>query len=395
MNPVNNPYTPGAGTPPPELAGRLEILRQAENAIKRTLNHRTAKNQILLGLRGVGKTVLLNRFNQIAESEGCQTAIFEADPDHTLPELLTLQLHRLLLKLDRRKKAGEDIQRIFRLLGSFASRFKVKVGEFEVGLTNEFVTGDLTIDLTELLVAIGMAAKKRDTAVFLLIDEMQFLSMKDLSALIIALHKISQNRIPLLFYGAGLPHLAKLSGEAKSYSERLFDFEIIDRLDNKSAAIALVKPALREGITYESGALDAVLKETEGYPFFLQVWGSHIWEVAKSSPISITDVSRATLRALKALDHGFFKVRVERLTERQLKYAIAMAAVDSLPASSTEVAGILGLSISRAAPIRDELIKKGMAFSPKRGLVAFSVPRFKEYLQRSGYSSISLERKAQ
>ena len=343
----------------------------------------------------MGKTVLLNRFNQIAESEGCQTAIFEADPDHTLPELLTLQLHRLLLKLDRRKKAGEDIQRIFRLLGSFASRFKVKVGEFEVGLTNEFVTGDLTIDLTELLVAIGMAAKKRDTAVILLIDEMQFLSMKDLSALIIALHKISQNRIPLLFYGAGLPHLAKLSGEAKSYSERLFDFEIIDRLDNKSAAIALVKPALREGITYESGALDAVLKETEGYPFFLQVWGSHIWEVAKSSPISITDVSRATLRALKALDHGFFKVRVERLTERQLKYAIAMAAVDSLPASSTEVAGILGLSISRAAPIRDELIKKGMAFSPKRGLVAFSVPRFKEYLQRSGYSSISLERKAQ
>jgi len=394
MNPVNNPYTPGAGTPPPEFAGRLEILRQAENAIKRTLNHKTAKNQILLGLRGVGKTVLLNRFNQIAESEGCQTAIFEADPDHTLPELLTQQLHRLLLKLDRRKKAGEDIQRIFRLLRSFASKFKVKVGEFEVGLTNEFVTGDLTIDLTELFVAIGMAAKKRDTAVILLIDEMQFLSIKDLSALIIALHKISQNRIPLLFYGAGLPHLARISGEAKSYSERLFDFEMIDRLDNKSAIIALVKPALREGITYETDALDAVLKETEGYPFFLQVWGSHIWEVSESSPISITDVSRATSRALKALDNGFFKVRVERLTERQLKYAIAMAAVDSLPASSTEVAGILGISISRAAPMRDELIKKGMAFSPKRGLVAFSVPRFKEYLQRSGYSSISLKGKA-
>jgi len=394
MNPVNNPYTPGAGTPPPEFAGRLEILRQAENAIKRTLNHKTAKNQILLGLRGVGKTVLLNRFNQIAESEGCQTAIFEADPDHTLPELLTQQLHRLLLKLDRRKKAGEDIQRIFRLLRSFASKFKVKVGEFEVGLTNEFVTGDLTIDLTELFVAIGMAAKKRDTAVILLIDEMQFLSIKDLSALIIALHKISQNRIPLLFYGAGLPHLARISGEAKSYSERLFDFEMIDRLDNKSAIIALVKPALREGITYETDALDAVLKETEGYPFFLQVWGSHIWEVSESSPISITDVSRATSRALKALDNGFFKVRVERLTERQLKYAITMAAVDSLPASSTEVAGILGISISRAAPMRDELIKKGMAFSPKRGLVAFSVPRFKEYLQRSGYSSISLKGKA-
>jgi hypothetical protein len=172
MNPLENPYTPGAGTPPPELAGRDLILNQAE---------------ILLGLRGVGKTVLLNRINQMAESEGCHTAIFEANPDNSLPELLTQQLHRLLLKLDRRKKAGEDIQRAFRLLRGFASAFKVKVGEFEVGLSYDGTTGDLSIDLTDLLISISESAKVRNTAAMLFIDELQYLSMKDLSALIVAL----------------------------------------------------------------------------------------------------------------------------------------------------------------------------------------------------------------
>lgn len=385
MNPIENPYTPGAGAPPPELAGRTTILKQAEFALKRTLYHKPAKSQILLGLRGVGKTVLLNRINQIAESEGCQTAIFEADPDHTLPELLTQQLQRLLLKLDRRKKAGEDIQSAFRLLRGFASAFKVKVGEFEVGLTNEVVTGDLSIDLTDLLVAIGEAAKRRNTAAILLIDEMQFLVKKDLSALIIALHKISQNRLPLLFFGAGLPQLAKLTGDAKSYSERLFDFPEVDKLDKKSAIQALVKPVRDEGIEYDSEALDLVLKETDGYPYFLQVWGSHIWEVADSSPITTDNVSKATSRALKSLDMSFFKVRVERLTERQLNYVLAMTAIEKLPANSTDVARILGISVSQAAPLRDELIRKGMAYSPKRGLVTFSVPKFKEYIQRSDY----------
>ena len=387
MNPIENPYTPWAGTPPPELAGRKKILKQAELTIKRTLNHKTAKSQILLGLRGVGKTVLLNRINQIAESEGCQTAIFEADPDHTLPELFTQQLHRLLLKLDRRKKAGEDIQSAFRLLRGFANAFKVKVGEFEVGLANEGVTGDLSIDLTDLLVTIGEAAKRRDTGAILLIDEMQYLTKKDLSALIIALHKISQNQLPLLFFGAGLPQLAKLTGDAKSYSERLFDFPKVDKLDHKSAIRALVKPVREAGIDYESGALDLILKETDGYPYFLQVWGSHIWEVAEASPITTKNVVKATSRALKALDKGFFRVRIERLTERQLKYVLAMAAIDKLPGNSTDIAKILGITVSKAAPLRDELIKKGMAYSPKRGLVTFSVPKFKEYLQRPGYYS--------
>ena len=362
MNPIDNPYTPGAGTPPPELAGRTSILKQAELAVKRTLNNKIAKSQILLGLRGVGKTVLLNRINQIAETEGCQTIIFEADPNHTLPELFTQQLHRLLLKLDRRKKAGDDIQKTFRLLRSFASVFKVKFGEYEVGLTNASGTGELSIDLTDLLVAIGLAAKHRNTAAIILIDEMQYLINKDLSALIIALHKISQNQLPLLFFGAGLPQIAKLTGEAKSYSERLFEFPEVDKLDRKSAIKALAVPVKTEGIEYNEDAIDLILRETGRYPYFLQVWGFQTWEVARSSPFTKDDVVKATKRALKGLDNGFFKVRIDRLTERQLEYVIAMSIIDKLPANSTAIATILGISVKQAAPIRDEIIKLNPSF---------------------------------
>lgn len=383
MNPIENPYTPGAGTPPPELAGRTSILQQAEFSVKRTLHGKMAKSQILLGLRGVGKTVLLNRINQIAEVEGCQTTIFEADPHQTLPELLTVQLHRLLLKLDRRKKVGNDIQKTFRLLRSFANAFKVKYGEFEVGLTNEVATGELSIDLTDLLVAIGMAAKHRQAAVTILMDEMQYISKPDLSAFIVALHKISQQQLPLQFFGAGLPQIAKLTGEAKSYSERLFDFPAIDKLDRKSAIQAIVNPAREAGYEFDGIALEYILEQTGRYPYFLQVWGSHIWEVAKTSPFSKDDALKATEIAINALDQGFFKIRFDRLTERQLEYVYAMANLGNLPEKSSSVSRELGISVSNAAPIREELIKKGIAYSPERGLITFTVPGFKEFLLRT------------
>ncbi len=382
MNSVDNPYTPGAGTPPPELAGRQNILKKAEDTIKRTKKGKAAKSFIMLGLRGVGKTVLLNRIDQIAETVGCRTAIFEADPDRTLPELLTQQLNRLLLKLDRRKRVSDEVQKAFGLLRGFASAFKVKYGEFEVGLSNEIVTGDLTIDLTDLIVAIGKAAKSRKTVAVILIDEVQYVSERDLGPLIMSLHKISQRQLPLLFFGAGLPQLAKLAGDAKSYAERLFDYPEIDRLDEKSGRSALVEPAKRESVAYEDGALDVILKETDGYPFFLQVWGSHTWEVAPSSPFTSDHAKLATKRAISALDKGFFKVRLDRLTGRQQDYARAMAELIPSPATSTAVAKVLGLTVKQAAPIRDELIKKGIAYSPKRGLVAFTVPKFDEFMKR-------------
>jgi hypothetical protein len=199
----------------------------------------------------------------------------------------------------------------------------------------------------------------------------------------VSLHKISQRQLPLLFFGAGLPQLAKLAGDAKSYAERLFDYLEVDRLDDKSARIALVEPARRESAAYEDEALNVIVKETEGYPFFLQVWGSHTWEVAPSSPFTSDHAKLATKRAISALDKGFFKVRLDRLTDRQQDYAWAMAEILPSPATSTAVAKVLGLTVKQGAPIRDELIKKGIAYSPKRGLVAFTVPKFDEFMKRT------------
>jgi hypothetical protein len=383
MNPVDNPYSPGAGVPPPELAGREEILQLAKNTIERTKKGKAAKSLVMLGLRGVGKTVLLNRIDQIAENADCRTAIFEADPDHTLPEILVQQLYRLLLKLDRRKRVSSEVRSAFGLLRAFACAFKVKYGGFEVGLSTDLGTGDLTNDLTDLFVAIGRSAKLHKTVAVILIDEVQYVTKTDLSALIMALHKISQRQLPLLVFGAGLPQLARLAGEARSYAERLFEYLEIDRLEAKSARTALTEPAKRESVEYADGALELILKETDCYPFFLQLWGSHAWEVARSSPITTENVQEATKRVIKALDRGFFKVRFDRLTSRQQAYARAMAEFGPTPATSTAVAKALDLTVKQAAPIRDEVIKKGMAFSPKRGLVAFTVPKFDEFMKRT------------
>ena len=188
--------------------------------------------------------------------------------------------------------------------------------------------------------------------------------------------------MPLLLFGAGLPQLAKLAGEAKSYAEQLFDYISIDRLNVKSARQALEKPALREHVRFEPDALRQIIVETEGYPFFLQVWGSHVWEEAKTSPITLKDVIKATSKATFALDTGFFRIRYERLTERQQEYVRKMAMVGHLPATSTEVADLLGMNVRKAAPIRDEIIKKGTAYSPGRGLVTFTVPKFEEFIRR-------------
>ena len=303
--------------------------------------------------------------------------------DQSLPELLTRQLHRLLLKIDRRKRMGHEVQKAFSMLQAFAGIFRVHMGEFEVGLAKPLATGDLSIDLTDLMVAIGEAAKSRNTVAVILIDEVQYLEKGDLGALIMALHKISQKKLPLLFFGAGLPQLAQLAGDAKSYSERLFSYPSVGPLNPAAARKALVEPARREGVEYEDGALEIIVNETAGYPFFLQVWGSHVWQAAATSPITEADARTASAEAQKALDESFFKVRFERLTDRQQQYARAMAEFGSEPANSTAVAELLGLTVKQAAPVRDEVIKKGMAYSPKRGQVCFTVPKFDEYMKRA------------
>lgn len=382
MRATHNPYNPGAGVPPPELAGRDALIEQARVAIVRAKTGRPAKSTIMLGLRGVGKTVLLNAFEAIADQENCQTALLEIEPDKPLAQQLAPQLQHILHRLDRMKKAGADLQKAFGTLRSFGAMFRATIGDIDFSLASQSATGDLAIDLTELFVAIAEAAKKRDTAIVLLIDEIQYLQKGDLSALIMALHKIAQRQLPLLMFGGGLPQLAKLAGDAKSYAERLFDYPPIGPLDDAGARRALTAPAEREDVTYARDALDYIVAQTGRYPFFLQVWGAHCWAEAAQSPITLKDAKQASVAATAALDEGIFKVRLARLTERQKSYAHAMAAFGPEPVNSSTIAHALGLSLSQAAPIRDELVKKGMAYSPERGLVGFTVPKFDEYLRR-------------
>jgi len=383
MKATHNPYNPGAGVPPPELTGRDALIEAARVAIARAKAGRPAKSAIMLGLRGVGKTVLLNRFEALAEEEGCQTALIEIDPTNTLAQQLAPPLQQILHRLDRLKKTGADLQKAFGSLRSFASMFKATVADIDFSLAGPAATGDLSIDLTDLFVAIAEAAKKRDTAIILLIDEIQYLKKGDLGALIMAMHKVAQRQLPLLLFGGGLPQLAKLAGDAKSYAERLFDYPPIGPLDEAGARLALTAPAEREGVKYAKDALDYVVEQTGRYPFFLQVWGAHCWDVAAKSPITLADAKRASETAIAALDEGIFKVRLARLTERQQAYARAMAEFGPEPVNSSDVANAMGLSLSQAAPIRDELIKKGMAYSPERGLIGFTVPKFDDYMRRA------------
>jgi tetratricopeptide (TPR) repeat protein len=383
MKSAHNPYNPGAGSPPPELAGRDALISQARVAIERVRAGRPAKSFIMLGLRGVGKTVLLNEFEQTAEALSCQTAMLETDASKTLAQQLAPQLHRILLRLDRIKKAGADMQKAFGALRSFGAMFKATIGDVDFSLAGPAATGDLTVDLTDLFLAIGDAAKKRDTAIVLLIDEIQYIQKADLGALIMALHKISQRQLPVLLFGGGLPQLAKLAGDAKSYAERLFDYPPIGALDKASARQAVAAPALREGVKYNEDALDYVVAQTGGYPFFLQVWGEHCWDVAPASPVTLAHAKQASERAMASLDENLFKVRLARLTDREKAYARAMAELGPEPANSTAVADLLGLSATQSAPIREILIKKGMAYSPERGLIGFTVPKFDEYMRRA------------
>jgi len=382
MKEIDNPYSPGAGSPPPELAGRRKMLESAKVTIKRASAGRSAQSMMLMGLRGVGKTVILNRIEQISIDMGMQTVMLEIDQTRSLADTVSKQFQRLLNKIDTRKKIQEEVKYAFQCLRTFASSFKVSMGDFDISLSPEKATGDLSIDLTDLIVAVGNAAKSRDTVVVILIDEIHLLDKNDLTALIIALHKSSQRQLPLVLFGAGLPQLAKLVGDSKTYIERLFKFPSIGRLCEEDAIIALLKPAETEAVKFEQKALEYVYKETEGYPYYLQLWGYCSWNIAEGKTITLANAKKATAQALDKLDRDFFRRRIERLTGRQLSYAFAMAELNKEVCTSSEVAERMSIDVKSAAPIRGEIIDKGIAYSPKRGLIAFTVPLFGKFLRR-------------
>lgn len=385
MDPLRNPFSPGAGAPPPELAGREKVIEAATIALHRIRRGKPEKSQMLLGLRGVGKTVLLNKISDLAEGLGYQVVMLEAPEGQRLAQYLAPALKSILLRLSKVEKAKDYAFRAIGALRGFASAFKVSVGEVEVTVTEAPAadSGNLEIDLPELLVAIGQAAKAADSSVALLVDEVQYLDEEDLRALIAALHRIAQRGLPLVLFGAGLPQVAALAGEAKSYAERLFDYPAIGALADDAARRAVREPIRDEGADIEPEALERIVAVTHGYPYFLQEWGKHSWNQARESPITADDVDAASTSATDALDKSFFRVRFDRLTPREQDYLRAMAELGPGPHRSGAIAETLGSTVEKVGPLRSGLIRKGMIWSPAHGDTAFTVPMFDEFMRRA------------
>jgi hypothetical protein len=388
MDPRRNPYAPGAGTPPPELAGRDELIERAAIAIDRIRAGRPARGFIFYGLRGVGKTVLLNRIRTGAEARGITTVAIESPEDRSLPAMLGPALRSTLLRLSTVSAVKSKVQRALRALAGFAKAAKVKYEDVEFSLDFDpeqgtADSGDLEADLIDLLRVVGEAAAERDTAVVLFIDELQYVPEAQLAALITALHRAAQAQLPVAMIAAGLPQLVGQSGRAKSYAERLFEFVPLGPLPPDAAHDALVLPAREEEAAFEDGAIAEVLRQTQGYPYFLQEWGKHCWDLADASPITRADAERATVAALAELDASFFRVRFDRLTPTEKRYVRAMAELGPGPHRSGDIAALLGRPVTTVAPTRNGLIAKGMIYSPAHGDTAFTVPLFDGFLKRT------------
>lgn len=385
MDAALNPYAPGAGSQPPELAGRDEVLRRADIALDRLLGGRPARGQMLLGLRGVGKTVLLNKIHRSARDKNLQTVRIEAPEGGRLARLLTAELRRVLYDLDLSRRAGAKLRSAWNALRNFASIFRVSFEGFDFGVDptpGVADTGDLVQDLPQLLTLVAEAARDRNTAVVLFIDEVQYLDPQELAAVIVACHRATQDDAPLLFVGAGLPQLAALAGNAKSYAERLFDYPEIGPLSDEAAKLAIAAPADREGVVFTDNALTLVRDFTRNYPYFIQEWASHAWNAAEASPIGEAIIRAVTPSVIAHLDANFFRVRLDRLTSLQQKYLRAMAELGPGPYKTGDIAAALQCEPSSVAPTRSQLIKLGMIWSQRHGETAFTVPLFDEFMKR-------------
>lgn len=387
MDPISNPYAPGAGTPPPELAGRDELRERVRIAIERLKRGNPSKSVLLVGLRGVGKTVLLDKMRTDAEAAGTHTMRLEAPEGRSLPALIAPELRLALLRLSRTEKAKAVAQRALRGLAGFVGALKFKFTDIEVGLDFESEpgladNGDLEMDLAALLAEVGRAAKEANTATVMFIDELQYVEEHELAALISALHRCSQQQLPVSVVGAGLPQLRGRAGKAKSYAERLFDYPEIGALSDQAARQALVKPAEALDVQFAPAAVSKIISQTKCYPYFLQEWGKRAWDVATKNPISEDDVEKASAEAVAALDESFFRVRFDRLTPMEKRYLRAMAEIGPGPHRSGDIAQELQRKVTALAPLRNGLIGKGMIWSPNHGDTAFTVPLFDEFMKR-------------
>ena len=388
MDPMQNPFSPGAGSPPPELAGRDPILEQARLTLGRVKEGRPERSFLLVGLRGVGKTVLLNKIREMAEHAGYRAVLIEAHEGKPLPALLLPALRQVMIGLDRMANISQKAKRGLRVLRSFFNGLKLRYHDIEIGLDIDpeegtADSGSLEADLSEVFVALGEAAADRGAAIALIIDEMQYLSEEELGALIMAMHRVAQRQLPIVLVGAGLPQLVALSGRSKSYAERLFQFPEVGALPPADAAAAVQEPVQAQGVRFSDAALEELIRQTRGYPYFLQEWGYQAWNLAPHSLIGIDVVRAATEASIRRLDANFFRVRFDRLTPREKDYLRALAELGDTAKRSGEIAERLGVRVQSVAPVRNSLIKKGMIYSPAHGDTAFTVPLFADFMKRT------------
>jgi AAA ATPase domain len=389
MDPVRNPYAPGAGQRPPELAGRDGEIRQFEVVLERVARGRPERSMVLTGLRGVGKTVLLNSFRSMAMQRLWGTGKLEARPDQSIRRPLASALHMAVRELAPRHRAPDRVETFLGVLKAFAAKdARAAKGSAwgQLGIDVPAVrgradSGDLEVDLTELFADAASVAGDLGVGIALFVDEMQDVPATDISALCAACHELSQSGGPLIVVGAGLPHLPSVLSASKSYSERLFRYVAIDKLDRRSADVALLAPARREGADFELAALDSLYAAADGYPYFVQAYGKVTWDVAACSPVTAHDVSVAAPVAAGELAIGFFGSRYERATPAEREYMRAMALLGDEPVPTAQVAEELGRKPSSVSPARDNLIKKGLIYSSERGLIAFTVPHFGRFLR--------------
>jgi hypothetical protein len=398
MDPVRNPYAPGAGQRPPELAGRDTELSAFDVVLERIAHGRPERSLVLTGLRGVGKTVLLNQLRSAAISRGWGTGKIEARPEQSLRRPVSSALHMALRELGPRHRDQESITEVLGVLKAFAQR---GVGGPQAGAaklrdrwqpgidvpaaSGRADSGDMEIDLVELLSDAAGVAADIGSGIALFIDEMQDVQPDDVSAICAACHELSQQGAPLIVVGAGLPHLPAVLSASKSYSERLFRYLRIDRLDREAADRALLAPAEREDVEFEPAALDALYEAADGYPYFVQAYGKVTWDLAAASPVTADDVAMAAPVAEAELAVGFFGSRYDRATPAEREYMRAMAELGGpggAAVATSEVAVSLGRKPASLSPARDSLIKKGLVYSAERGSIAFTVPHFGRYLLR-------------
>jgi hypothetical protein len=388
VDPNTNPFNPGAGAPPPELVGRDAVLRDSDIVLERVKRGRAERSLILVGLCGVGKTVLLREIRRSALEKGYLVEMIEAQEERTLVQLLVPALRRLLLDLDAAKRTAATVKRGLRVLRSFLGTVKLSAGDWEISLgvdpePGRADSGDLESDLQDLLVALGEAARETERPIALLIDELQYLSRAELAALIRSSHAVAQEQLPLLLFGAGLPQLFSQVGEAKSYAERLFRFAEIGRLSQPDSDEVVRGPAQEQGARVEQAALDEIYGQTKGYPYFLQEWGYRAWNLAPANVIDLNVARQATQLAVRELDHQFFRVRFDRVTPRERAYMRALAELGEGVHRSADVARAIGKTVNQLGPVRDNLIRKGMIYSPTHGEIAFTVPLFDQFMKRT------------